>query len=157
MRELLRSGSRLHAVPPWTDARHHLVVAVHHLDRPAIAAFGILQPQRAGLGLVLGRQPSAVVAPHAGTFLALIGLPGLDVDRTRAPAVFDHERRRRPAIERGDEVAGVPAERGRDSPRFAQRNIVALSDIVEAEQLHHQVMHRVLAGLDEGEAVVARN
>ena len=39
---------------------------------------------------------------------------------------------------------------------FAERQIVALADIVEAEQLHHDVMHGVLAGLDEGEAVVAR-
>ena len=39
---------------------------------------------------------------------------------------------------------------------FAEREIVALADIVEAEQLHHDVMHGVLAGLDEGEAVVAR-
>ena len=32
---------------------------------------------------------------------------------------------------------------------------MCIRDSVEAEQLHHDVMHRVLAGLDEGEAVMA--
>src|SRR5229473_973446 len=43
-----------------------------------------------------------------------------------------------------------------DAALFAERQIVALADIVEAEQLHHDVVHGVLAGLDEGEAVVTR-
>src|SRR5579863_10480889 len=100
MRASLRGGSRLHAVPPRTDAGHRLVIAAHDLDRAAIAVLGILQPQRASLGVVLRRQPGAVVAPHAGAFLALASLPGIDVDRARAPAVLDHESRWRPGIER---------------------------------------------------------
>src|SRR5256885_7262400 len=35
-------------------------------------------------------------------------------------------------------------------------DVVALPDIVEAVELHHHVMHRVLAGLDEGKTVVPR-
>src|ERR1700729_23703 len=96
------------------------------------------------------------MAPHAGTLLALGRLPGRDVDRARAPAVFDHEGGWCPAVERRDEIAGVAAERHADAALFAERKIVALADIVEAEQLHHDVMHGILAGLDEGEAVMAR-
>ena len=59
-------------------------------------------------------------------------------------------------VERGDEIAGVAAERGGDTALLRIRDVVSLTDVVEAEQLHHDVMNRVLAGLDEGEAVVAR-
>ena len=50
----------------------------------------------------------------------------------------------------------MAAERGADHLRLAQRQIVGLPDIVEITQLDHQMMDAVLAGLDEGEAVVAR-
>ena len=50
----------------------------------------------------------------------------------------------------------MAAERDGDAALLAEREIVALADIVEAKQLHHEVMHGVLAGLDEGEAVMAR-
>ena len=50
----------------------------------------------------------------------------------------------------------MPAERRANAAFFAERQIVALADIVEAEHLHHNVVHRVLAGLDEGQAVMAR-
>ena len=49
----------------------------------------------------------------------------------------------------------MPPERHRD-PVFIQCEIVPLADVVEAEELHHEVMHRVLAGLDESEAMMAR-
>src|SRR4029077_21283554 len=98
---------------------------------------GVLQPQRAGLGIVFLGQPGAVVAPHARAFLALRRLPGGDVDRARAPAVFDHEGGRRPAVERRDEIAGVAAERDADTAFLAERQIVALADVVEAVKLHH--------------------
>ncbi len=73
------------------------VVAVDHLHRAAEAVLGILQPQRARLGAVLLRQPDALMAPHARTFLALERLPFVDIDRARAPAVLDHEGGGRPA------------------------------------------------------------
>src|SRR3984885_5136347 len=80
----LRRGSRFEVVPPRADAGHDFVIAVNHLHRPAKAVGGVLQPQRAGLGAVLLREPGAVVAPHARAFLALERLPRLDVDRARA-------------------------------------------------------------------------
>ena len=48
----------------------------------------------------------------------------------------------------------MPPERGGDAACLAERDIVALADVVEAEQLHHDVMDRVLAGLDESKAVM---
>src|SRR5579883_961957 len=96
------------------------------------------------------------MAPHARAFLALEGLPMVDIDRTRAPAIFHHEGRGRPGIERSDEIAGMAAKRHGNAACFAERQIVALPDVVETEQLHHQVMNRILAGLDEGKTVMAR-
>ena len=49
----------------------------------------------------------------------------------------------------------MPPERHSD-PVFIQCEIVPLADVVEAKELHHEVMHRVLAGLDESEAMMAR-
>src|SRR5258708_13350856 len=48
----------------------------------------------------------------------------------------------------------MAAERDRDASLLGAREIVALADIVEAEQLDHHVMGGVLPGLDEGEAMV---
>ena len=48
---LLRRRTRLDRIPPRADAGHHLIIAVHHLHRAAIAIGGVLQPQRAGLAL----------------------------------------------------------------------------------------------------------
>src|SRR5215469_16797394 len=96
------------------------------------------------------------MTPHARTLFALVGLPVLNVDCTRAPAVFDHESGWRPAIKRCDEVAGVPAERDRNAIFLGKGKVVALTDIVKAEQLHHDVMDRVLAALNESETVMAR-
>src|SRR5208282_1415248 len=151
-----RNLPRFDGIPPGTDAGHDLVIAFDHLHRPAIAVRRVLEPLRTGLGAVLLRQPGAIVAPHARAFLALACLPGVDIDRARAPAVLDHEGGRRPSVERGDEIAGMPSQRDRDAALFTERKIVTLADIVEAENLHHDVMDRVPAGLDESEAVMAR-
>src|SRR5580698_6327639 len=151
-----RRGSRLQAVPPRTDAGHHFVIAVYHLHRAAETILGIFQTQRARLGAVCFGQPDPFVAPHARAFLAFGSLPRVDVDRTRAPAVFDHEGGWRPRIERGDEIAGVAAKRHADAVFFPERKIVSLSDVIERIELHHDVMDGVLAGLDESEAVVPR-
>src|SRR5215203_7453011 len=96
------------------------------------------------------------MSPHAGALLALVGLPGFGVDRARAPAVFHHEARRRPRIERGDEIAGMAAERRRHAAFRAERDVVALAYVVETEHFHHDVMNRALASMDKGEAVMAR-
>ena len=40
--------------------------------------------------------------------------------------------------------------------RIELRDVVALADVVEREQLDHHVMHLALARLDQGEAVMAR-
>src|SRR5579883_834299 len=81
----LRAGARLQAVPPGTDARHHLVIAGNHLHGTSEAVSGVLEPQRTRFGAVFGRQPGAVVAPHARAFLALRRLPSRGIDRARAP------------------------------------------------------------------------
>src|SRR5215813_9971679 len=121
----------LHRIEPRTDARHHAVVARQHLDRPAQAAFGVGEPHLARFLALLGTEPHALMAPDAGTFLAFGGLPCRRVDIARAPTVFDHETRRVPGIERGDEVPAMAAERDRDTAVFAGGEIVALADIVE--------------------------
>src|SRR5262245_28232223 len=119
----LADGLRLHLIPPGANPGHPIVVAVHHLHRLAEALVGIGETQRARLVLVFFRQPGAVVAPHAWAFLALVGLPVRNVDVASAPAVLHHEVRRRPRIERRDEIAGVAAERGGDT-------VLALGDVV---------------------------
>ncbi len=48
----------------------------------------------------------------------------------------------------------MPAERGADAPFLAQREVVALSDVVQAEQLHHQMVGGVATGFYEGDRVV---
>src|ERR1700731_2469417 len=50
----------------------------------------------------------------------------------------------------------MTAERDVDAVRLAQCNIVGLADIVERKQLDHQMMHAVLAGLDQGKRVMPR-
>src|SRR5689334_2884510 len=85
-------------------------------------------------GVIRRRQPAPVVPPQARAFFALIGLPVLDVDRARAPAVFDHESRGRPRVKRCDEVTGVPAERYRNTAFVGERQIVALADVIETEE-----------------------
>ena len=49
----------------------------------------------------------------------------------------------------------MATERHRNTLRIAEREIVALADIVEAIQLHHHVVNHVDAALDESDAVVA--
>src|SRR5262245_10352471 len=62
---------RLDAVPPRTDTRRKLVIAVHHLDGTPVSFVGQLEAQVARLGAVLRRQPGALVAPHARSFAPL--------------------------------------------------------------------------------------
>src|SRR5450755_3104686 len=50
----------------------------------------------------------------------------------------------------------MSAERNADTFFLAQGDVIALADIVERKQLHHQMMHAVLAGLDQSEAVMPR-
>ena len=50
----------------------------------------------------------------------------------------------------------MPPERHADAAFFGQRQIVALPDIVEAVELHHQMMRGAAPGLDEGNRVMAR-
>ena len=83
-------------------------------------------------------------------------LPCRGIDLAAAPAAFDHEGRRRLGVERGHEIVGVPAERDADAIFLRQCDVVALADIVERKQLHHQMMHAVPAGLDQREAVMPR-
>ena len=50
----------------------------------------------------------------------------------------------------------MAAERDADAAFLAEREVVALADVVEVEQLHHQMMRGVAAGLDERDRMVAR-
>src|SRR5262249_62099015 len=109
----------------------------------------------AGVGRRLGREPFAVVAPHARAFLAFERLPGGGIDRARPPAILHHEPRRRERVERGDEIRGVAAE-ARRHPVAAERDVVALPHVVEREQLHHEVMDGAVDSLYEGMALLAR-
>src|SRR4051812_40814279 len=95
-RALLSHRLRLQLVPPWANAGHAVVVAFHHLHRLTEALLGIGEAKRARLVLIFLGQPGAVVAPHAGAFLALVSLPVWHIDITSAPAVLDHEIRRVP-------------------------------------------------------------
>src|SRR6516164_10828966 len=96
------SGARGDAIPPRTNAGHYLVIAIDHLDRLTITGCGIGKPQRTRLGVIFRRQPTAIVAPYAWPFFALVSLPAVDVDRPRPPAILDHECRRRPCVKRCD-------------------------------------------------------
>src|SRR5712691_326426 len=146
----------LHVVPPGTDAGHAVVVALDHLHRLALAVLGRLDAEQARFLFLFRRHPAALVAPQARTELALERLPGVVVDQLPAPAVFHQEAGRIPGVERGDVVAGMAAERDADTLGIAAREIVALADVVEAEELHHHVVDHVDAALDEGNAVMAR-
>src|SRR5262249_22842782 len=130
----------LHAVPPWTGAGHQTVVTFDHLHRLAQAVLGGLHAHLARLDPLLLAQPGAIVPPDAWAMRPLERRPGRIVDHLPAPAIFGHEAGRVPRIERGHVVARVAAERDRHLPFIALRDVVALPDIVEAEELHHQVM-----------------
>src|SRR5580704_6565459 len=96
------------------------------------------------------------MAPETRSLLALGGLPCLKVDLAGTPAIFDHESRRIPGVERGDEVPAMPAERDGEAAVLGAGEIIALTDVVETEQLHHHVMDRVLARRRKGDAVMTR-
>src|SRR3954466_12037570 len=50
----------------------------------------------------------------------------------------------------------MTAERDIDAVLLAERDVVALADIVERKQLDHQMMHPIAAGLDQSETVMPR-
>src|SRR5262245_9120712 len=151
-----RLATLLDAVPPGADAGHETVVALDHLDGLALAVLGRLDAKPARLFFLLRRHPAALVPPQAWAELALERLPGVVVDELAAPAVLHQEAGWVPRVKRCDVVAGMAAERDADALGIAEREIVALADVVEAVELHHHVMHHVDAALDEGDAVVAR-
>src|SRR5215510_2811196 len=128
-----------------------MVVALDYLDGLALAVLGGLDAEPARLLLLLRRHPAALVPPQAWAELALERLPGVVVDELAAPAVLHQEAGRVPGVERCDVVAGMAAERDADAFGIAQREIVALADVVEAIELYHHVMHHVDAALDEGD------
>src|SRR5262245_42125415 len=148
-------GALLHAVPPGADAWHEIVVALDHLHGSPLAILASLDAKAARLFLLLRRHPAALVAPQARAEFALERLPGVVVDDLAAPTVLHKKTRRVPGVERGDVIAGMAAEGHGDALRVAQREIVALADIVEAVELHHHVVDHVDAALDEGNAVMA--
>src|SRR3954470_17891644 len=50
----------------------------------------------------------------------------------------------------------MAAERDIDAVLLAERDVIALADVVERKQLDHQMMHPVAAGLDQSETVMPR-
>src|SRR6516225_10026612 len=94
------------------------------------------------------------MAPEARAELALERLPGVVVNELTAPAVFDQEAGRIPRVKGSYIVAGMTPERHTDAVGIAEREIIALSDVVEAVELDHHMMDHVGAALDEGDAVV---
>src|SRR3954470_1006051 len=50
----------------------------------------------------------------------------------------------------------MAAERDIDAVLLAERDVIALADVVERKQFDHQVMHAVAAGLDQSETVMPR-
>src|SRR6266498_1903789 len=84
-------GLRLDAIPPRTDAGRELMIAFHHLHRPAEPVFRQLETQLPGIRALLGREPRALVPPHARPLFAFRCLPSCRVDHAPAPSVLDHE------------------------------------------------------------------
>src|SRR5262249_22497759 len=124
--------------------------------RLALAVLGRLDAEEPRFFFLLRRHPAALVAPEAWAELPLERLPGVVVDQLSAPAVLDQEARWIPGVERGDVVAGVAAQPDADALGIAEREVVALADIVEAVEFHHHVVDHVDSAFDEGDAVVAR-
>src|SRR5205823_319589 len=122
----------LHGIPPGADAGHEVVIAFDHLHRLALAVLGSLDAQPPRLLLLLRRHPAPLVAPQAGPEFALKRSPGAVVDQLAAPAVFHQKTRRIAGVERGDVIAGMAAKRDRDALGVAEREIIALPDVVEA-------------------------
>src|SRR6516165_11095969 len=96
------------------------------------------------------------MAPQARSLLALGGLPSLNVDLAGAPSMLDHEARRVPGVERGDEVPAMPTEGDGKAAVLGAGQIIALADVVETEQLHHHVMDGVPARRRKSDAVMPR-
>src|SRR5712691_9039336 len=137
----------LHPVPPGADAGREIVVAVDDLHRLALAILGRLDAEAPRLLLLFGRHPAPLVPPQARAELALERLPAVVVDELPAPTVFHQEAGGIPGVERGDVVAGMAPERDADALGCAEREIVALADVVEAVELDHHMMDHVDAAL----------
>src|SRR6185369_1978669 len=105
---------RRRRVPPRADVARLLVVAFHHIERDAVALLGVLDAELARLVALLLVEPVALVAPQARSLGDDLRRPVLGVDGAAAPAIFEHELRRRPRIERMHLVVVVPPERGGD-------------------------------------------
>src|SRR5262249_27824950 len=136
-------------IPPRAHARHEPVIALDHVDRLAQAARCAGDANVAGLDALFRGEPHALVPPHARAPGDFFRLPIVEVAAATAPAVFDHEAGRRIGVERGDLVVDVAAERGADAALLAEREIIALPDVVEAVELDHQMVRGVAPGLDE--------
>src|SRR5436305_7728015 len=50
----------------------------------------------------------------------------------------------------------MAAERDIDAVLLAERDVIALADVVERKQFDHQMMHAVASGLDQSETVMPR-
>src|ERR1041385_7988524 len=94
------------------------------------------------------------MAPKAWPY-GFLWRPVAGLDQSSAPAIFDHEARRRPRKEGCYVIVRVATESRADALRIGQCDVVGLPDIIKAEELDHHVVHAVLAGLDKGEAVMA--
>src|SRR5580704_8201077 len=81
----------LHPIPPRAGARHHLVVAFHHLHGRAQALAGGVHAHVAGDVPVLFGKPDALMAPDARAVMHLDRPPVCRIDLAAAPAAFDHE------------------------------------------------------------------
>src|SRR5258708_23758447 len=91
-----RPAGRGRRVPPRADVAGELVIAFHHVERQAIALLGVGNAKLARLVALLVVEPVALVAPQARALGDDLGRPGLGVVAAAAPAVFEHELRRRP-------------------------------------------------------------
>src|SRR6202048_3573660 len=154
-RRRFRHLGGLHVVPPREYAGHAIVIAIDNLDRPALAILRCLDAQPAGFLLLFCRHPPPLMAPEARAKFALERLPGVVVNEVTAPAIFDQKAGRIPRVKGSHVIAGMAPKRHTDAVGIAEREIIALPDIVEAVELDHHVMDHVGAALDKGDAVVA--
>src|SRR5258708_19631176 len=106
-----------------------MIVAFHELYGGGQAIGCVGGGERTGFFRHFFGSPDALVTPKAWSRSPLMGLPVFRIDRPPAPAIFDHELRRRPRVERCHVIAGVTSER-RSYPVLGIRQIVSLPDIV---------------------------
>src|SRR6266536_5414067 len=141
-------------VPPRAGAGRERVIPLDHLHGLALSLERGARAHLARLDELVGRDPGALVPPQARPIRHLGRLPGVGIDRAAAPAVLDQEARRRARIERGHEIVGMPAERRGGAALLARGEIIGLADVVEHEELDHEMMDAVVPGFQHREAVV---